>query len=78
MSDTMPDAGSAPEAAPVQAPPAEAARGPRGGGGVVVGAVLIALGAIFLVGQFVPSLGIDKLWPAILIVIGVAMMFRRR
>lgn len=78
MSDTIPDPGSTPAAAPVQAPPADGASGSRGGGGVVVGAVLIALGAIFLVGQFVPSLGIEKLWPAILIVIGVAMMFRRR
>ena len=33
--------------------------------------ILIALGIIFLVGQFVPEWGIGKTWPVILVVIGV-------
>lgn len=33
--------------------------------------VLIALGLMFLAGQFVPEWGISKTWPALLIVIGV-------
>lgn len=33
--------------------------------------VLIVVGAMFLVGQFVPGWGIGKTWPALLIVIGI-------
>ncbi len=33
--------------------------------------VLITLGLMFLVGQFVPGWGFGKTWPALLIVIGV-------
>jgi LiaI-LiaF-like transmembrane region len=33
--------------------------------------VLIVLGVMFLLGQFVPGWGIGKTWPALLIVIGV-------
>lgn len=32
--------------------------------------LLVALGVLFLVGQFVPHWGVDKTWPVILIVIG--------
>jgi cell wall-active antibiotic response 4TMS protein YvqF len=33
--------------------------------------VLIALGIIFLVAQFVPEWGVGKTWPVLLVVIGV-------
>jgi LiaI-LiaF-like transmembrane region len=36
--------------------------------------VLIALGVVFLVGQFVPAWRIGKTWPALLIVIGTAKL----
>ncbi len=43
--------------------------------------VLIALGILFLLANFgiVPNIGalIAKWWPAILIVVGVSMLFRR-
>ncbi len=37
--------------------------------------VLIALGVMFLLGQFVPGWGISKTWPALLIVVGVIKLF---
>jgi LiaI-LiaF-like transmembrane region len=36
--------------------------------------ILIALGVMFLVGQFVPDWGVGKTWPALLIVIGLAKL----
>ena len=36
--------------------------------------ILIALGAMFLVGQFVPDWGVSKTWPILLIVIGLAKL----
>lgn len=33
--------------------------------------VLIAIGTMFLLGQFAPGWGIGKTWPALLIVVGV-------
>jgi hypothetical protein len=36
--------------------------------------LLIALGVMFLVGQFVPNWGVGRTWPAILIVIGLARL----
>ncbi len=35
---------------------------------------LIALGIMFLVGQFIPAWGVGKTWPVILIVIGLARL----
>jgi LiaI-LiaF-like transmembrane region len=37
--------------------------------------VLIAIGLMFLIGQFVPHWGIGKTWPALLIVIGIVKLF---
>lgn len=89
MSDTTPGAGGPgatsgdmrePAHAPVppQAVTGQARTRGEGRGGIVAGSILIVLGAIFLIGQFVPDLGIEKLWPLVLIVIGLAVMFRRR
>ena len=40
--------------------------------------MMILVGAIFLVNQFVPELGFDRLWPLLLIAGGVAALFGRR
>lgn len=44
-------------------------------GNLIGGLVLITLGAIFLADQFIPRLDFGDLWPVILIVIGVALLF---
>ncbi len=43
--------------------------------GYIGGAVLILIGSIFLINNFVPGLRIEKLWPIILIVIGILLLF---
>jgi len=49
------------------------ARGARGLG--LTGPILlISLGIMFLIGQFVPEWGVGKTWPVILIVIGLAKL----
>jgi thiol:disulfide interchange protein len=40
--------------------------------------MMILVGSIFLVHQFVPELGFDKLWPLLLIGAGVAALAVRR
>jgi uncharacterized membrane protein len=47
-------------------------------GGMMGGVILIVLGGIFLVSQFVPGVDIGKLWPLILVAIGVGIILRRR
>lgn len=44
-------------------------------GNLIGGLVLITLGAIFLADQFIPQLDFGDLWPVILIVIGIALLF---
>jgi phage shock protein C len=63
-------------ASPPTAPPAPAPAGRPARGGLTGGIVLIVIGAIFLVSQFVPGLDIGKLWPLILVGIGVTMIVR--
>ncbi|MEJ2006753.1 MAG: DUF5668 domain-containing protein [Acidobacteriota bacterium] len=36
--------------------------------------LLVAIGVMFLVGQFYPTWGVAKTWPVLLIVIGVAKL----
>jgi LiaI-LiaF-like transmembrane region len=36
--------------------------------------ILVALGVMFLVGQFVPGWGVSKTWPFLLIVIGITKL----
>ncbi|HET7216262.1 MAG TPA: DUF5668 domain-containing protein [Terriglobia bacterium] len=43
-------------------------------GGVTGPVLLVALGIMFLVGQFVPGWGVGKTWPVVLIVIGLARL----
>jgi len=56
------------------APVTPASRPARGG--LTGGIVLIVIGGLFLVSQFVPGLDIGKLWPLILVAIGVSMILR--
>jgi len=47
----------------------------RGHGVRLTGPILlVTLGVLFLVGQFVPYWGVDRTWPVILIVIGLAKL----
>jgi phage shock protein C len=65
----------APVAPPLQtAQPAVRSRPARGG--LTGGIVLIVIGGLFLVSQFVPGFDIAKLWPLIIVAIGVGMILR--
>ena len=47
----------------------------RGSGGAVIfGVILIALGAWFLIDQFVPAIPTDLLWPVALVVLGIVLL----
>jgi phage shock protein C len=70
-----PEAAQAPSS-PAGPSPAPAPAGRPARGGLTGGIVLIVIGAIFLVSQFVPGLDIGKLWPLILVGIGVTMIVR--
>lgn len=48
---------------------------PRNDGGLVAGLILIALGAIFLIVRFVPRIDFGDLWPIILLVAGIALIW---
>lgn len=37
--------------------------------------LLVTIGVMFLVGQFVPAWGVGRTWPVLLIVIGVIKLF---
>jgi phage shock protein PspC (stress-responsive transcriptional regulator) len=66
-------ASAAPVAQPATVTPARPE--PRRGG-LTGGLILILIGGIFLASQFVPGLGIDKLWPLILVAVGVSMILK--
>lgn len=66
-------AAAVPGAAPASWPPAaNAASGP--GGRVLLGAILIVIGAWFLAAEFLPWLNWDLVWPIGLVVIGVLVL----
>ena len=46
----------------------------RGGGAVVLGLVLVVLGAWFLLQRFVPQIDSDVLWPVVLLLLGGALV----
>ena len=46
----------------------------RGGGAVVLGIVLVVLGAWFLLRRFVPQIDGDVLWPVVLLLLGGALV----
>lgn len=56
--------------------PWERGRGRRGG--LFAGLLLIVIGVILLLQQYFPALGFDRLWPVIIIVIGIGIILRRR
>jgi phage shock protein PspC (stress-responsive transcriptional regulator) len=60
-------------AAPASWPPAAHA-GPGPGGRVILGAILIVIGAWFLAAEFLPWLNWDLVWPIGLVVIGVLVL----
>lgn len=77
-------AGSAPAAPPQQTQwaatpqPAPQGRERHGGrGGITAGIVLIVIGGLFLANNFLPGFDLWRLWPVILIAIGVSIMIRR-
>lgn len=53
------------------APPPRRGEPPKRGPGATAGLVLIVIGAVFLVGQFVPGIAWWTLWPLIVIVAGI-------
>jgi uncharacterized membrane protein len=70
-----------PVAVAVAAPaPVTGQKGGRGArsGGIMGGVILIVLGGIFLVSEFVPGIDIGRLWPLILVAIGIGIILRRR
>lgn len=84
---TQPGGAIASPPPPPPAPPTTGERPPewhpedwrrRRRGGLVGGLVLVFIGLILLGEQFFPGIGFDKLWPLILIVIGLAIIFGRR
>ena len=46
----------------------------RGGGAVVLGLVLVVLGAWFLLQRFIPQIDSDLLWPVVLLLLGGALV----
>jgi phage shock protein C len=73
---------------PSAAPPAQAWQGQQetvrragSGGPVVVGLALIGLGIWFLVNEYLPAFDRDLVWPAALVILGIALLvisLRRR
>ena len=77
--DTHPDgspAGMPPGDGPAAAAPPRRRRDPgdRARGGLVLGALLIVIGGLFLVRQLLPSLDFDLLWPIAAIGLGVLLI----
>ena len=46
----------------------------RGGGAVILGLVLVGLGAWFLLQRFIPQIDSDVLWPVVLLLLGGALV----
>jgi phage shock protein C len=55
-------------------PPAPARRRGSGSGSLVLGLILVGLGAFFLVRQYLPQIDTDLLWPIGLILLGVVLV----
>jgi phage shock protein PspC (stress-responsive transcriptional regulator) len=47
----------------------------EGKGSFIGGIVLIAIGVLFLLDNFIPSFGFDDFWPVLLVAIGAAMLW---
>jgi phage shock protein C len=46
----------------------------RGSPGMVLGAILILIGAYLLVREYLPDLDLDRFWPLILVALGVGLL----
>lgn len=70
-----PPAPSVPPAPPPWAiPPRRHRRERSGSGAMIIGILLVLLGTFFLLRTFVPELELGAFWPAILVVVGVALL----
>ncbi len=49
---------------------------PKSNNGIIGGVVLITLGVLFLLDQFIPNINFGDLWPVLLIVIGISILFK--
>lgn len=49
---------------------------PRGRGGIALGLVLVFIGLVLLTSQFVPGLDLWRLWPLVIVLVGIRVMFR--
>jgi hypothetical protein len=48
------------------------------GPGLTGPVILIAIGVVFLIGEFVPQWGVRKTWPVLLIVLGILKLLDSR
>ena len=55
-------------------PPAPARRRGSGSGSLVLGLILVAVGAYFLIRQYLPQIDTDLLWPIGLVLLGLALV----
>jgi phage shock protein C len=55
-------------------PPAPARRRGSGSGSLILGLILVAVGAYFLVRQYLPQIDTDLLWPIGLVLLGVVLV----
>ena len=78
--DAPPDGGQvAPDGSPIAGPTVAQPRprrdpADRGRGGLVIGALLIVIGGLFLVRQLIPALDFGLVWPIVAIGLGVLLV----
>jgi phage shock protein C len=73
-----PGASPAPDESPAGAPPGGSVplgpRPRRGSPGMILGAVLILIGAYLLLQEYLPGFDPDRFWPLILVAVGVVLL----
>lgn len=74
--DAPPEARPVYESTSYSQPVSTQSKPPRTQRGLIGGLVLITLGVIFLVVEFVPSVDFGDLWPLILVVIGIGLLYK--
>jgi len=52
--------------------------GERGNGGYMLGLIILLIGILFLLQNFIPAFNIGRLWPILLIVIGLLILVRKK
>jgi phage shock protein PspC (stress-responsive transcriptional regulator) len=72
--DAAADAAATGAGASVMAQEAPPRRRSSGGGTLVFGLILVALGAYFLIREYVPQIDTDLLWPIGLVALGVVLV----